>query len=176
MFEFLFKYPRQDYARSELVFTADLPAWVPWSLLLLAFVGIALMLLRRRHNASLAQLFAVGALQLAMIALVLVILLQPALRTEQLKPGENVVALVADSSASMGYGQGATRLDVGRDKLLAAVTGSDVTPLYFALAAGAESVADLAELQPGGSLETLIRDADAALYRAKHAGRDTVSS
>jgi len=33
----------------------------------------------------------------------------------------------------------------------------------------------VADLQAHGTLETLIRDADAALYRAKHAGRDTVS-
>ena len=33
----------------------------------------------------------------------------------------------------------------------------------------------VAELKPQGTLESLIRDADAALYRAKHAGRDTVS-
>ena len=34
----------------------------------------------------------------------------------------------------------------------------------------------VADLQPQGTLETLILDADAALYRAKHAGRDTVSN
>ncbi len=33
----------------------------------------------------------------------------------------------------------------------------------------------VAELQTQGTLETLIRNADKALYRAKHAGRDTVS-
>jgi diguanylate cyclase (GGDEF)-like protein len=33
----------------------------------------------------------------------------------------------------------------------------------------------VAELQAQGSLEMLIRDADKALYRAKNAGRDTVS-
>ena len=33
----------------------------------------------------------------------------------------------------------------------------------------------VAELQPAGTLDTLIRAADKALYRAKHAGRDTVS-
>lgn len=34
----------------------------------------------------------------------------------------------------------------------------------------------VADLQPQGTLEALIRDADKALYRAKHAGRDTVSN
>jgi diguanylate cyclase (GGDEF)-like protein len=34
----------------------------------------------------------------------------------------------------------------------------------------------VAELKPHGTLDSLIRDADAALYRAKHAGRDRVSN
>jgi diguanylate cyclase (GGDEF)-like protein len=33
----------------------------------------------------------------------------------------------------------------------------------------------IAELQQGSTLDRLIRDADAALYRAKHAGRNVVS-
>jgi diguanylate cyclase (GGDEF)-like protein len=33
----------------------------------------------------------------------------------------------------------------------------------------------IAELSPDGTLDSLTRDADAALYRAKHAGRDAVS-
>ena len=33
----------------------------------------------------------------------------------------------------------------------------------------------VAQLKEGGTLDSLIRDADAALYRAKHAGRDQVS-
>ena len=158
MFEFLFIYSRQDYARSELVFTADWPVWVPVALMLAAAVGITWMLLRRRGLGSAAQLAALGLLQLAMIALVILVLLQPALRTEQLKPGENVVALVADRSASMAYGEGTSRLDVGRENLLEAADGSDVTPQFFALAAGAENVEDLSQLQPDAAA-TSIGDA-----------------
>jgi diguanylate cyclase (GGDEF)-like protein len=33
----------------------------------------------------------------------------------------------------------------------------------------------VAELKPEGNLDLLTRDADAALYRAKHAGRNIVS-
>mgnify|MGYP000193389504 CR=1 FL=1 len=99
MFEFLFNYSRDDYARSELVFTADWPAWLPWALLVAAAVGIAWALLRRRGTGSPLHLITLGLLQLAMIALVIVVLLQPALRTEQLKPGENVVARVIAEAA-----------------------------------------------------------------------------
>jgi PleD family two-component response regulator len=34
----------------------------------------------------------------------------------------------------------------------------------------------VAEMQPQGTLDMLIRAADKALYRAKNAGRDTVST
>lgn len=158
MFEFLFNYSPEDYARSDLVLTADWPAWLPWLLLFVAAAGIAGILWRRRGNGTAGQLVTLAALQLAMIALVILVLLQPALRTEQLKAGENTVALVADRSASMAYGGQVSRLDSARDSLLAAVAGSEVTPQFFALDSGAQRVDALAELQPEGAA-TSIGDA-----------------
>jgi uncharacterized membrane protein len=155
LFEFLFIYSRQDYARSELVFTADWPVWLPWVLIVAACAGIASLLWRRRGPGTAGRLVTLGALQAAMIAIVVVVLLQPALRTEQLKPGENIVALVADRSASMAYGQPASRLDTARENLFAAVAGSDVTPQFFALSVGAQRVAGLSDLQPDGATTSI---------------------
>ena len=111
MFEFFFKYARPDYARSDWVFTADWPSW----LLILLAVGaagtITYLLVRRHRSASIGQLLSVWALQIAMVAVALAVLLQPALKTEQLKPGENTVALVVDRSESMAYGAPTNRFE-----------------------------------------------------------------
>ena len=111
MFEFLFKYSQQDFARSDLVFTAQWPAWMIAVIAVAAVGAISFALFRRHRSVGLAQLAVVWALQVAMLAVVLIVVAEPALRTEQLKPGENTVALVVDESASMAYGAPATRFD-----------------------------------------------------------------
>jgi uncharacterized membrane protein len=155
LFEILFKYPRQDYVRSELVFTTDWPSWLPWLLVLLAAAGVSWLLLRRRDRGTAGLLLGVWVLQLAMIGIVVIVLLQPALQTEQLKPGENVIALVADVSASMAYGMQASRLEVARDNLVAAAAGSDATPQFYALSADAAAADELAALQPDGETTSI---------------------
>ena len=104
MFEALFKYSRADYARSELVFNGDWPVWMPYVLVVVAIIGITTLLYYRRGNARWYQLAAIGVLQLSMVALVIWVLLQPTLTTDRLREGENTIALVLDTSASMSYG------------------------------------------------------------------------
>ena len=104
MFEFLFKYPRADYGRSDLVFTADLPVALLVVIAAVAILGIGGMLWRHRGRASAKQLAAVWALQVAIMAIVGAVLMQPALRTEQLKKGEMAVALVVDRSSLRLFG------------------------------------------------------------------------
>lgn len=156
MFEFFFKYSRADYARSELVFTAD---WPGWSLLLVAVVavlGISAMLWRHRDRASPLQLASVWLLQLAMLAIAGAVLLQPALQTEQLRPGENSVALVVDRSASMAYGGEARRFDIAVDSLDSAISGNDeLTALRYAVAGSAERTTDFGLVQPDGETTDL---------------------
>ena len=117
MFEFLFKYARPDYARSELVFTAEWPLWALALIAVIAALAMSWMLWRQRRRAAVGQLVAVGALQIVMLMIVGVVLMQPALKTEQLRPGENSVALVVDKSASMAYGVNTRRFDTAVSSL-----------------------------------------------------------
>ena len=85
MFEFLFKYSRADYARSELVYLGDWPAWLLTGLVIAALVAIATGLILRRRQARWYQLLAVGGLQLAMVALIAWALFEPTLATAPAK-------------------------------------------------------------------------------------------
>jgi uncharacterized membrane protein len=152
LFEFLFKYTRPDYARSELVFTAEWPTWVLGAIFAIAVLGITAMLWRHRARATALQLAAVWLLQVAMLAIVGIVLLQPALETEQLRAEENSVALVVDYSESMAYGDDSRRFDIAIDNLNSAVnTGTGLTTLNYAIADSVVRSANFAELQPDGA-------------------------
>jgi uncharacterized membrane protein len=163
LFEFLFKYPREDYVRSDIVLTAEWPTWVLTLLAVVAAALITYLLVRQYRRASVAQLLLVWILQLAMVGVVILILLQPALKTEQLKPGENTIALVVDRSESMAYGSPESRLD----SAIAALDGvpgsasADLAAQRFAIAGDVtrtESFSDIAATGGATSLaDSLIR-------------------
>jgi uncharacterized membrane protein len=106
MFELLFRYPRSAFGKGEFVL---LGAWPKWLLLLLILAGAAALgyamrqRLTRRASGGVtgARLVAVWALQSAMLAVLLLLLWQPALLVSTLKPQQNVVAVVVDDSQSM---------------------------------------------------------------------------
>jgi uncharacterized membrane protein len=114
MFEFLFKYPASAFARGELVLLANWPRWILGLLLLGIAAGFGL-LLRAKLPKSLPALrsWRMGVLwllQSAMAALLLILLWQPALMVAELKPQQNIIAVVVDDSRSMGITEnGATR-------------------------------------------------------------------
>ncbi|HEY7855582.1 MAG TPA: vWA domain-containing protein [Terriglobales bacterium] len=97
MFQFLFRYPPAAYARGHFVLLAAWPAWV-LPLLVIAAAGVLLWLLRRRWNRRTA---AVWGLQSAVIAVILLLLWQPALAVSELQPEQNIVAVLVDDSRSM---------------------------------------------------------------------------
>jgi uncharacterized membrane protein len=159
LFEFLFKYSRDDYARSELVFTAD---WPPWLLILVAVIavlGVSIMLWRRQTRATIWQLLSVWVLQVAMLAIVAVVLLQPALKTERLRPGENSVALAVDASESMAYGIARKRMEIATEALADGVSdvSDDISFLYYAFADAVEQPDGPGPILPDGKA-TAIAD------------------
>lgn len=105
MFEFLFKYSRTTFENGEFLFAREWPLWALALLTLLAAAVIGYSLTRRREALHVAKLAVLGALQVAMVAVLLTLLWQPSLSTQTLRAQENSVAVVVDTSASMSYGE-----------------------------------------------------------------------
>ncbi len=100
MFEFLFNYPLAVYRKGTFVFSSGWPA----TLLVLGLAALAaavLWLLLRRRRLPPARMLALGAVEWSVLALLLLLLWQPALSVTVLKPQQNVVAVIADTSQSM---------------------------------------------------------------------------
>lgn len=154
MFEFLFKYGRDDYARSELVFTGTWPMALIVSLVIIAVIAVVIGLYRRRGESSPLQLVAIGALQLGMLAVVVFVLLQPTLSSDKLKEGENSVALVLDTSSSMQHGLSESRLVAAARSLDAAVQVDDAPNLgvrFYELGAEALAVESFSASRAAGA-------------------------
>jgi len=166
----LFKYSRDDYGRGELVFTGDWAIGLLVGIAAFAAIAITAVLLWQRKGAGVAQRITVGLLQFGVVLVVLAMLQQPALKTETLKTGENTLALVLDNSQSMQYGDGASRLDRGREQLAAAAASLDplaLTMRRFELAATATSVTSFEATQPSGSATSLAASLQAVLAEAR---------
>lgn len=98
MFEFFFNYPLAVYRKGTLVFSSGWPA-APLLFALLALAAALLWLLFRRLPRKRALVL--GAIEWSVLALLLLLLWQPALSVTVLKPQQNVVAVVVDTSLSM---------------------------------------------------------------------------
>ena len=105
MFQFLFKYPLSVFTKGNFVLLASWPRWALFLGIAAAAVVLGYFLLARRKQlrASFAGWRAVvlWALQSALIAVLLIMLWQPAVSVAALREQQNIVAVVVDSSRSM---------------------------------------------------------------------------
>lgn len=115
MLDWLLKYPWADFARGKLTFLGAWPAlgregsrMLGAGLLLL---GVALIVATASRQRALpaARRALLCALQAGMLALVLLVLWQPALLLTTLASGRNSIAVLLDDSASMTLRDGDTR-------------------------------------------------------------------
>jgi uncharacterized membrane protein len=114
MFEFFFKYPRSVYARGHFALLGAWPKWVLVLLILAAAAGLALLIRSRLEQAAPAirswRVWVIWGLQTLLAALLLVLLWQPAVTVSELKPQQNIIAVLVDDSRSMGITEdGVTR-------------------------------------------------------------------
>lgn len=103
MFEFLFNYPLAVYRKGTFVFSSGWPAAALIAGLLAVAALLAWLLWRRRLPAK--RTLVLGALEWSVLALLLLLLWRPALSVTALKPQQNVVAVIVDTSQSMALEQ-----------------------------------------------------------------------
>ncbi len=145
MLEFLFKYPRQAFADSNFVLASSWPLWLMAVLGILCAALVLAGLYLKRNSLRIHQLATLGLLQLLMLATVLFVLWQPALVNERLLKGENAVAIMLDTSASMAQTDGdSTRMAQAR-VLLAA---DNLRPLAEAYKVQPYAFSDHAQVLP----------------------------
>src|SRR5580704_6276540 len=105
MFQFFFKYPSTVFTKGQFVLLTTWRAWLLPVLILAAAVGLALLVRYRLRNAV-PQLrgwraWMIWAMQSALVAMILVLLWQPALVVAELNSQQNIIAVVVDDSRSM---------------------------------------------------------------------------
>src|SRR5271165_7172202 len=105
MFEFFFKYPASVFSKGTFVLLGRWPLWLLGLLTIAMAAALAWSIWRRQANfvPSMrgARSVLVWLLQTALVALLLLLLWQPALSVATLRPQQNVVAVVLDDSKSM---------------------------------------------------------------------------
>ena len=114
MFEFFLKYPRSAYARGQFALLGAWPKWMLVLLIVAAATGLAWLIRSRLAEAAPVmrswRAWVIWALQTLLAAILLVLLWQPAITVAELKPQQNIIAVLVDDSRSMAiFEDGSTR-------------------------------------------------------------------
>ena len=112
MFQFLFKYPAATFSKGQFVLLGTWPKWALLLLVLAVAAGLGWLIRSRLASAS-PELRSwragiIWLLQAALAALLLILLWQPAITVAELKPQQNIIAVLVDDSHSMSIANGGT--------------------------------------------------------------------
>ena len=173
MFEFLFKYPESVYSRGQFALLGAWPKWILVLLIVAAAAGLAGLIRSRLTQAAPVmrswRAWVIWGLQSLLAALLLVLLWQPAITIAELKPQQNIIAVLVDDSRSMGMTEnGVTRqaqaVKALQDGVLDGLNRSFQTRLYRVddVPARIDSLKDLQAKAPstriGDSLKQLSEE------------------
>jgi hypothetical protein len=115
MFQFLFKYPSPVFTKGRFVLLGTWPAWLLLVLIVVAACGLALLIRWKLREATPKlkswRAWAIWGTQSAQVALILLLLWQPAMVVSELSSQQNIIAVVVDDSRSMSItdSEGRTR-------------------------------------------------------------------
>src|SRR5215472_10481536 len=105
VFHLLFKYPAAVFSKGEFILLSDWPRWVLLLLIFVSAAGLAIQIRSHLPGASLSlrtwRAFVIWLLESSVVALLLVLLWRPAIAIAELKPQQNIVAVLVDDSRSM---------------------------------------------------------------------------
>jgi uncharacterized membrane protein len=105
MFQFFFKYPSPVFTKGRFVLLSAWPAWLLPALIVASACGLMLLIRWRLQDAAPKlrswRAWAVWGTQSAFVALVLLLLWQPAMTVAALSSQQNIIAVVVDDSRSM---------------------------------------------------------------------------
>jgi hypothetical protein len=165
VFEFFLKYPRSVYARGQFALLGAWPKWILVLLIVMAAAALAWLIRSRMAQAAPVmrgwRAWVIWSLQTLLAAAVLVLLWQPAITVAELKPQQNIIAVLVDDSRSMaisdvGSANGATRqaqaVQALQNGVLASLNRSFQTRLYRVDDVPAR-IDNLKDLQPNAALD-----------------------
>jgi uncharacterized membrane protein len=133
MFEFFFKYPIPVFTKGKFIL---LGAWPGWLLVLLIFLsagGLAWLIWRQLPEAAPRvrnwRAWLIWGLEAAMVALVLLLLWEPAVTVAELKSQQNIIAVLLDDSRSMSIADEGTNGMTTRETAAVQALGKVLPPL-----------------------------------------------
>src|ERR1700744_887634 len=106
MFQFLFKYPIPVFTKGRFALLSALPAWLLLVLSVVSPAGLALLIRWRMRDPSIKltsrRAATIWIMQSVFVALLLLLMWQPAVVVGELSSRQNIIAIVVDDSRSMG--------------------------------------------------------------------------
>src|SRR5580704_17159355 len=100
MFQFLFKYPTSIFSKGQFVLLGAYPKWLLLLLVFAVAAGLAWLIRARLPQAAAPirnwRAAVIWFLQFVLATLVLVLLWQPAITIAELKPQQNIIAVLVD--------------------------------------------------------------------------------
>jgi len=126
MFEFFFRYPTEVFSKGDFVLLGAWPKWILWLLIVGALAALGWRIYSgvrlTSHKLKYWRAAVIWLLESAVVCLILVLLWQPAIVIAELKPQQNVIAVLIDDSRSMGIIEdGVTRVQRAKKSLQADV-------------------------------------------------------